>query len=41
MFNHKAYIFDLDDTLYCEHDYVKSGFYSVASFLAKSESFSR
>lgn len=39
MFNHKAYIFDLDDTLYCEHDYVKSGFYSVASFLAKTYSF--
>jgi putative hydrolase of the HAD superfamily len=33
MFNHKAYVFDLDDTLYCEHDYVISGFHSVASFL--------
>lgn len=39
MFNYKAYIFDLDDTLYCEHDYVKSGFYSVASFLAKANPF--
>lgn len=28
------YIFDLDDTLYCEHDYVRSGFKEVAKFLA-------
>ncbi|KEF40323.1 haloacid dehalogenase superfamily enzyme, subfamily IA [Schinkia azotoformans MEV2011] len=27
-------IFDLDDTLYCEHDYVRSGFKSVANFIA-------
>lgn len=26
----KGYIFDLDDTLYCEHDYVRSGFQAVA-----------
>ncbi|KIV52443.1 HAD family hydrolase [Aneurinibacillus migulanus] len=26
----KGYIFDLDDTLYCEHDYVRSGFRAVA-----------
>jgi len=25
--------FDLDDTLYCEHDYVRSGFKAVAEFL--------
>lgn len=30
----KGYIFDLDDTLYCEHDYVKSGFWVVANELA-------
>jgi putative hydrolase of the HAD superfamily len=32
----KALIFDLDDTMYCEHDYVRSGFHAVASFLSKS-----
>ncbi|MCZ0702103.1 putative hydrolase of the HAD superfamily [Natronobacillus azotifigens] len=30
----KTIILDLDDTLYCEHDYVKSGFAVVANFLA-------
>lgn len=30
---YKAYIFDLDDTLYCEHDYVRSGFKAVAAYL--------
>ncbi|MBB6281991.1 HAD family hydrolase [Geobacillus subterraneus] len=30
-----GYIFDLDDTLYCEHDYVRSGFRAVANELAK------
>lgn len=35
--NH-IYIFDLDDTLYCEHDYVRSGFHTVAQFLADSYS---
>ncbi len=29
----KGVIFDLDDTLYCEKDYVKSGFKAVESFL--------
>jgi putative hydrolase of the HAD superfamily len=28
-----AFIFDLDDTLYCEHDYVRSGFRAVAEHL--------
>lgn len=31
----KGYIFDLDDTLYCEHEYVRSGFQAVASKLAE------
>lgn len=26
-------MFDLDDTLYCEHDYVRSGFRAVADYL--------
>ncbi|CAM3529935.1 HAD family hydrolase [Marinicrinis lubricantis] len=30
-----TYILDLDDTLYCEHDYVKSGFLAVAKALAE------
>jgi putative hydrolase of the HAD superfamily len=30
-----AWIFDLDDTLYCEHDYVRSGFRAVAAHLAE------
>lgn len=29
-----GYIFDLDDTLYCEHNYVQSGFRAVAKNLA-------
>ncbi|MBB3908598.1 HAD family hydrolase [Anoxybacteroides rupiense] len=29
-----GYIFDLDDTLYCEHDFVTSGFRAVAKELA-------
>ena len=29
----KAILFDLDDTLYLEKDFVKSGFKSVASFI--------
>ncbi|WP_378933718.1 HAD family hydrolase [Metabacillus herbersteinensis] len=33
--SYKGYIFDLDDTLYCEHDYVRSGFQAVAEVLAK------
>lgn len=32
-------IFDLDDTLYCEHDYVRSGFKAVAEFIANQNSF--
>lgn len=32
---YKAYIFDLDDTLYCEHDYVRSGFWAVAEHMVK------
>lgn len=28
-----TFIFDLDDTLYCEHDYVRSGFKEVAIYL--------
>ncbi|MGG3832544.1 HAD-IA family hydrolase [Geobacillus thermocatenulatus] len=35
MRNFEAYIFDLDDTLYCEYDYVRSGFRAVANELAK------
>ncbi|WP_440894791.1 HAD family hydrolase [Amphibacillus sp. Q70] len=30
----RTIILDLDDTLYCEHDYVKSGFLMVSKFLA-------
>jgi putative hydrolase of the HAD superfamily len=30
----KVFIFDLDDTLYCEHDYVHSGLKAVAHYLA-------
>ena len=29
----KAILFDLDDTLYLERDFVKSGFKAVASFI--------
>lgn len=29
----KAFLFDLDDTLYCEHEYVRSGFRAIADFL--------
>ena len=29
----KAILFDLDDTLYLEKDFVKSGFKAVASFI--------
>ncbi len=39
MIKTKAYIFDLDDTLYCEHDYVRSGFRAVACFLASLSSY--
>jgi putative hydrolase of the HAD superfamily len=28
-----AVLFDLDDTLYCEHDYVRSGFQAVAEYV--------
>lgn len=35
---YSGYIFDLDDTLYCEHDYVKSGFWVVANELANYRS---
>lgn len=31
----EGYIFDLDDTLYCEHDYVRSGFLTVAEEISK------
>jgi putative hydrolase of the HAD superfamily len=31
--NQTAVLFDLDDTLYCEHDYVRSGFKAVADRL--------
>lgn len=30
-----CYIFDLDDTLYREYDYVMSGFYAVADYMSK------
>src|SRR5690625_4114 len=30
----KTFILDLDDTLYCEYDYVKSGFLVVSELLA-------
>jgi putative hydrolase of the HAD superfamily len=32
-----AVVFDLDDTLYLERDYVRSGFSAVASFAAKGD----
>ncbi|GEN36197.1 HAD family hydrolase [Aneurinibacillus danicus] len=32
----RGIIFDLDDTLYCEHDYVRSGFCAVAQALAEA-----
>lgn len=35
---YKAFIFDMDDTLYCEHEYVKSGFRTVATFLVREYS---
>ncbi|WP_286885369.1 HAD family hydrolase [Aneurinibacillus sp. UBA3580] len=31
----QGYIFDLDDTLYCEHEYVRSGFRAVAHWLSE------
>lgn len=31
----RGYIFDLDDTLYREHDYVRSGFREVARYLSE------
>ena len=34
----KAVVFDLDDTLYDEIDYCRSGFAAVADSLAKSNS---
>lgn len=37
----KAVIFDLDDTLYNEAQFVKSGFKSVASYIAQYKGFSR
>ncbi|MGG0720046.1 HAD-IA family hydrolase [Robertmurraya massiliosenegalensis] len=40
MIDFKAYIFDLDDTLYCEHDYVKSGFKAVATELCSQSNYS-
>lgn len=38
MLMERAYIFDLDDTLYCEHDYVRSGFYAVANAICEQYS---
>lgn len=35
MLNYKAVIFDLDDTLYLELDYVKSGYRAVSNYLTK------
>lgn len=35
MFAPKAILIDMDDTLFDEHDYVKSGFQAVADFLEK------
>lgn len=32
----KAFVFDLDDTLYNEIDYVKSGFFEVSKYLEKN-----
>ncbi|WP_080843999.1 HAD family hydrolase [Cytobacillus gottheilii] len=40
MLDYKAYIFDLDDTLYCEHEYVKSGFKAVAEEIASQSNYS-
>lgn len=36
MNNSRAIIFDLDDTLYCEHDYVRSGFKAVAKEICQT-----
>lgn len=38
MFAPKAILIDMDDTLFDEHDYVKSGFQAVARFLEKERS---
>ncbi|GAB2545067.1 HAD family hydrolase [Gracilibacillus alcaliphilus] len=35
----KTIILDLDDTLYCEHDYVRSGFEAVAHYIAGHSEF--
>ena len=37
----KGVIFDLDDTLYSEKQYIKSGFYAVAEYLEKAEAFNK
>ena len=37
----KAVVFDLDDTLYREYDYVKSGFHAVADYLGEPEIFNK
>lgn len=37
----KTIILDLDDTLYCEYDYVRSGFYVVAKYLAEQSGVSQ
>ncbi len=37
----KAVVFDLDDTLYREYDYVKSGFHAVADYLEEPEIFNK
>lgn len=33
----RGVVFDLDDTLYLERDYVRSGFFHVAKFMGRSE----
>lgn len=37
--NKITYLLDLDDTLYCEHYYVKSGFRVVANYLSENSNY--
>jgi putative hydrolase of the HAD superfamily len=36
----KGVVFDIDDTLYFERDYVRSGFWAIADFLSEKSTFS-
>lgn len=38
-FKYKLYIFDLDDTLYNEHDYVNQAFSNVANYISSKTSY--